>query len=154
MSKCNEKDVSKRGPGHPQQTAYQNTVADYTNTVAGGDNTILGLTCDASVYIGAVVRMSGSTVVNAIADSVSNSQVIGICVAKDNATTCDVQVTGFTIAIFSGLDPANIYFLSDTTPGAITTTIPTSANHVVLNMGQAYTATRFIIEPKIRLVRT
>lgn len=153
MSKCNEKDVSKRGPGHPQQTAYQDTVADYTNT-AVGDNTILGLTCDASVYVGAVVRMSGSTVVNALADSTANSQIIGICIAKSGATTCDVQVTGHTSDIFSGLDPANIYFLSDITPGAISTAVPTTANHVVLNVGQAYSGTRLIIEPKIRLVRS
>lgn len=43
MSKCNEKDVSKRGGANPQNNAYNDTVADYSNPAASGDNVINGL---------------------------------------------------------------------------------------------------------------
>lgn len=153
-NRCNEKDISQRGNSHPQQTELLNTQATYALSGSAGDNVIQDLPCDSSVYIGAVVRMSGSTVVNALADSRANSNVIGICVSKSSSTLCNVQVIGFTDSIFSSLDVTKNYFLSDTVAGAITTTIPTTAGHVVLNLGKPLSSSKFILQPKTRLVRS
>ena len=134
----------ERGASNPAQSAYTDTVADYSLTVEG-DNIIEAVTCDSTVAVGNVVRMSGSTVVNALADSIGNSRVIGICVAKDDATTCDIQVTGFTASIFGGLSTNTKYFLSPTTPGAITTTVPTGSGEIVQPIGLAFSASVMII---------
>lgn len=140
--------VQKKGTDHPQNTtAYPNTVADYSSGGGStGDNTIESVTCDASVAVGDVVRMNGGTAVKAQADSITNANAIGICVSKASASVCNIQVCGFTDAIFSGLSINTPYFLSATTAGALTTTAPTASGHVVYFFGKAYTATRFVIE--------
>jgi len=144
MARCNEKDIEQRGSSNPQQTEYTNTVADYT-TPATGDNVIQSVTCDSSVYVGAVVRISGTTAVNALADSTSNAHAIGVCISKSDATTCNIQVTGFTGSIFSSLDVTKHYFLSSTVAGALTTTPPSASGNMVLSIGTPYTSTQLIV---------
>lgn len=147
MSKCNDKDVSIRGGSNPQQDAYLDTLADYSGVTPSGDNVIENATCDSSVLIGNVVRMdvSSGSVHNALASNITNANVIGICISKSSATTCNVQITGVTSGVFSSLDLSKNYFLSDSTPGALTTSPPTAAGSIVLIVGKPYTTTRFII---------
>ena len=110
--------------------------------------------CDATVYVNAAVRMSGGGVAfNALADSVANSAVLGICISKQSATECTIRVSGKTNSIFVGLDPTMEYFLSDTVAGAITTTIPTDPGHIVLRLGQPFSTTEFVIDKATRMVR-
>lgn len=137
----------ERGSQNPTQGAYDDTVADYSQTiVVDGDNIITDVTCDSSVAVGDVVRMSGGVAVRAIATTTNNSKAIGICVSKSDATTCNIQVTGFTSAVFVGLSESENYYLSSTTPGAITTSPPTGASQVVLHIGRAYTSTQLIVQ--------
>ena len=138
--------VLKKGTDHPQNTtAYPDTVADYSGS-STGDNTIENVTCDSSVAVGDVVRMSGTTAVRAQADSITNANAIGICVSKSGATTCDIQVCGFTTSIFVGLSINTPYFLSASTAGALTTIAPTGSGEVVYYFGKAYTSSQFVIE--------
>jgi len=109
--------------------------------------------CNSSVYVGAVVRMSSGTAINAIADSVINSNMIGVCESKSSSVLCNVRVLGISLAIFSGLDETKEYFLSDTVEGGITTTIPTTSGHVVLKIGQPYSTTEMLILKGQRSVR-
>lgn len=147
--------VLERGNASPTvANAYADTVANY-NTGGGGstgDNTIENVTCDPSVYIGAVVRMNGSTAINALADSTTNSAVIGICVSKPSSTLCNIQTCGFTDNILSGLTVGTRYFLSHTVAGKLTTTIPTGTGTIVLFIGKALTSQQLIIQigPGIR----
>jgi hypothetical protein len=124
-----------------------------SSSASTGDNTIEDLVCDASVSVGNMVRMNGTTVVNAQADSFVNSKVFGVCVAKTNATTCNVQVTGFTDDIFVGLSTNELYFLSDSTPGAITTSPPTASGAVVQQVGRPVSSTSLVINITDGMVR-
>lgn len=142
MSEC--KNTQKPGANNPLQSAI--VVNDHgTPASSTGDNTIAGVSCDASVFVGALVRMNGTTAVNAQADSFANSKVIGICVAKSDSTTCDIQVTGFTDTVLSGLSANTNYFLSDALPGQLTLTPPTATGSYVIRAGTAYTTTRLVI---------
>lgn len=132
------------GSANPLQSAVQ--PADYTNAAAG-DNTIHGLNCDPSVFVGAVVRISGGTVVNALADTITNSNALGICTSKGSSTSCDVQVCGYTASAPSGLTINQNYFLSDSNPGTITTTPPASGSgSIILFIGRARTSSSLIIQ--------
>jgi len=144
MADCSDS-VQKRGSSNPIQSKI---VENDHSSGAGstGDNTISGVTCDATVVVGNIVRMNGTTAVNALANNTTNSKVIGICVAKANATECSIQVCGFTSTIFAGLTPSQNYFLSESTPGSITTTAPTGSGEIVIYIGRAYTSSELIIQ--------
>ncbi len=152
MEDCND-NVQKRGTSNP----IQSKIVENDHGGGGGstgDNTIENMTCDASVAVGNVVRMNGTTVINALADSFTNAKVIGICVSKSNATTCNVQVTGFTDNIFGGLSTNTLYFLSDSTPGGITTTPPSAAGTIVQLVGKPQSTSSLIINFTTGLVRS
>jgi hypothetical protein len=121
--------------------------------VANGDNVVYGLTCNASVAVGDWVRMSGSTVVQAQADSATNANVIGLVIAKSGATTADVQTVGVTTSIFVGLTVNVNYFLSPITPGAMTTTEPSGAGEVYYILGRSLNGTQFNISLSTAIVR-
>jgi hypothetical protein len=144
-NKCNENDIFKRGGANPQNSEYANTVADYTN-LATGDNIIENMTCDATVSVGDIVRLSAGTVVKAQADTLTNSNIIGICVTKNTSTDCNVQVTGYTASVFGGLDVTKKYYLSDATAGAITANPPTASGSYVIRIGTPRSTSSIIIQ--------
>lgn len=118
-------------------------------------NTVIkNVTCDATVYIGALVRMSGGIAVNALADNADNANVIGIVEDKSSATVCVIRFLGVTNPIFAGLDETKEYYLSDVTPGLITTTIPVTSGHVVLKVGQPFNDKQLLVLKGTRLVRS
>jgi hypothetical protein len=143
MADCND-NIQKRGSGNP----IQSKIIENNHGSSGGstgDNTISDVTCDSTVSVGNIVRLNGSTFINALADGFTNSKAIGICVSKTDPTTCDVQVTGFTDTIFAGLTSETNYFLSDSTAGAITSTPPTASGSYVIRIGTAYETNKIII---------
>lgn len=112
-----------------------------------------------SAALGDWVRATSSSVfVPALADSVSNSNVVGVIETIVNASTSNaigtIRVLGVTSAIFSSLNPTQEYFLSDTNAGKITTTIPTAARHVVVRVGQPVSATQFLVLKGTRIIRS
>lgn len=112
------------------------------------------VTCLSSVYVGAAVRMNASGVaLNAIADGLANSNVIGIVESKSDATTCTIRVAGVTLDLFVGLDVSKEYFLSDTVAGDITTTVPTTTGHVKIKVGQPFSDETFLYQKGERVVR-
>lgn len=154
MSKCDPNAVLQRGPDNYQNTtAYPDTVASYSGGGGTADNVLENALCNATVYVGAAVRMSGSTVVNAQANAIANSRVIGIVIAKPTATTCDIQMCGVTTAVLAGLSIGSYYFLSDATAGLITTVVPTAASSVVINIGQPRSSTIFFVQLTTPIIR-
>lgn len=117
---------------------------------------LLNVPCDATVYVGAAVRMDSLGVAyNALADSLSNSNVIGIVQNKASSVLCDIRVLGVTPAVFAGLDVTKEYFLSDVTAGLVTDTAPTAgAGKVILILGQPFSATTFLVNKRIRIVQS
>lgn len=127
---------------------------DLTVNVASSDSGILSnVTCESVVSIGDYVYMQSGTAKRAIATGLATSDVVGVVYSKTSPTVCDIRISGRTIPIFSGLDDTKTYFLSDTTPGAYTITPPTTAGHVLLQVGQAYNSTQFIINKGQRIIR-
>lgn len=125
------------------------------DSVGGSNVFIKNVTCDASVFVGAFVRMTaGSTAVNALADSDANANVIGVVYEKPSSTLCHIRVQGVTESIFTGLDVSKEYFLSQTTPGDMTTTVPPSGSgYIRLILGQPFSATEFLVNKGERTVR-
>ena len=65
----------------------------------------------------------------------------------------DVKVLVAGMKTMSGIDPGDLYFLSPTTAGAITTTAPTGSGQAVTRVGEGATSTSFSIyvEPPVKL---
>ena len=114
------------------------------------------VSCDSSVYVGAVVRIDETTgeFVNALATDPINSNVFGICSAKSSSTICDVLLPGsVTEAIFSGLTLNEKYFLSDVTAGGISLIFPTGPGRIIIDLGIPLTSEKFLFLPKLALRR-
>ena len=110
--------------------------------------------CDASVYVGSWVRINSSSIaVNALADSVANSRVIGVVESKASTTRATIRVCGISDEIFSSLNPTLSYFLSTTTAGGMQTSVPVGSAEVIVPLGLPLTSTRFSVDIKKRLQR-
>ena len=85
--------------------------------------------------------------------SLENCHVIGFADAATSATgTCKVVTTGIK-TMTSTVDPGDIYYLSSSTAGAITTTVPSSSGQAITRVGEGATTTIFSIriEPPVKL---
>tara|TARA_R100001463_G_scaffold49446_2_gene99228 strand:- start:19 stop:552 length:534 start_codon:yes stop_codon:yes gene_type:complete len=85
--------------------------------------------------------------------SLENCHVIGFADAATSATgTCKVVTTGIK-TMTSTVDPGDIYYLSSSTAGAITTTVPSSSGQAVTRVGEGATTAIFSIriEPPVRI---
>ena len=99
--------------------------------------------CDSAVAVGDAVYLDGGTLEKADASAFSTSGVLGIVIKKVTSTTCNVVKFGRTGPIFSGLDVTKEYFLSSTTPGAITSTFPSGDEEVVIRVGRPLDSENF-----------
>lgn len=93
-----------------------------------------------SVSNGEVVRWDNgnSRYTEAIADGTSNNAAVGVA----DVTNAKVYAFGDSSALLSGLTPGSRYYLSGTTPGAITTTMPPDA----VTIGIAKSATTLFVD--------
>ena len=84
--------------------------------------------------------------------SLENAQVAGFANA-DALLGATVKVVVVGIKEMTGLDAGDLYYLSPTTAGAITTTPPSGSGQAVVHLGEGSTATEFAIqiEPPILL---
>jgi hypothetical protein len=85
--------------------------------------------------------------------TLENALVVGFADASAaSGATVKVLVAGVK-TMPSVIDPGDIYYLSATTPGAITTTAPSTAGQAVTRVGEGATTTVFSIqlEPPILL---
>jgi hypothetical protein len=124
------------------------------NPAGNSANAILtGVPCDATVVVGDFVRMDGGTAIKAIANSLDNSNVLGLVEQVNDDSTCTVRINGVSEPIFSGLDEALEYYLSDSVAGAITVVAPTASGTVVLKLGQPFDTERLIVLKGSRILR-
>jgi len=84
--------------------------------------------------------------------TLENATVIGFANSTVSANS-SVKVIVVGLKTLSSLNPGDLFFLSDSTPGAITTTPPSGAGKAVTRVGEASTATDFAIhiEPPVLL---
>ena len=110
--------------------------------------------CESSVFVGAAVYMQASGIAkNAIATSIGQSNVIGIIQEKPELNLCNIRVIGVTPPVFTGLDVSKEYFLSDSVAGGVVTIAPSLSGHIVLRIGQPYSATEMLFIKGQRAVR-
>ncbi len=110
--------------------------------------------CLSSVYAGAAVIITAGTVSNALADSMANSNVIGVVESKLSLNKCNIRVLGVTEGnIFSGLDETKEYYLSESVAGDIVSTPPTSSGSILLRIGQPYDSANMLVIKGLRTVR-
>lgn len=99
-----------------------------------------------------IVRLQGGsesgsgTYVKSDATSLANSQVDGIVVQVIDANNFVLALTGYIPTGFSGLNPPNVYYLSET-PGQMTTTPPSTPGSIVKPIFKATGSTRGILLP-------
>ena len=84
--------------------------------------------------------------------TLENATVIGFANSTVSANS-SVKVVVVGLKTLSSLNPGDLFFLSDSTAGAITTTPPSGSGKAVTRVGEASTATDFAIhiEPPVLL---
>lgn len=65
---------------------------------------------------------------------------------QTNGSVGSFRASGFCESM-SGLVPGNYYYLSDSSPGNVTATAPTTAGHLVQGIGLALTSTTMVFRP-------
>ena len=84
--------------------------------------------------------------------SLENSHVVGFADSVVSAGN-EVKVLVVGMKTMSSIDPGDLYYLSPTTAGAITTTAPSGSGQAVTRVGEGATSTSFSIyvEPPVKL---
>ncbi len=134
--------VQTGGDGKLDETLLPSSVFDSISLTSAE-----ALTAGDYVYIdgsGEVARASGASGGNAAVGYVKDSVTA--------ATSVTVYFEGTNDAL-AGLTPGASYFLSDTTPGGITTSIPTDTGEIVQKIGLAINATSLTFEPDVVGIR-
>lgn len=138
-----------------------------TVSVAGsgsGSDVLYSVPCEEEVFLGAAVRLEATSLqelnmedwpdlqillsiqtfefdviaVNALADSLANSNVVGIVESKPTSTTCDIRIYGETLGHYFGLEVDKEYYLSDISPGAMVpyASRPSQDGKILVKLGQ------------------
>lgn len=124
------------------------------NPAGNSANAILtGVPCNPSVVVGDFVRVDSGVVVKALADTFDHSNVLGLVELVNPDGTCTVRINGVSEPVFSGLNESLEYYLSDLTPGALTSSAPVASGAVVLKVGQPFDSERLIVLKGSRIVR-
>lgn len=112
-------------------------------------------TTDSNLAVGEVVYASGDGTLDlAIATGLATSRVVGIAIEAASAgATVIIQTTGVVENPGWSLTPNTVYYLDESTPGALTATAPTSVGETVVPVGIAVSATelRLLSQPPILL---
>lgn len=124
------------------------------DTLGGANVVIPSVPCEASVFVGSAVIMQASGIAkNGLADSLANSNIIGIVESKTSSLVCNIRVLGVSGSLFVGLDVTKEYYLSETVLGGISTVPPVNSGSVILKIGQPYSATEMLVNKGQRTVR-
>lgn len=125
--------------------------ADVVVSGSGSVPTIL-VSCTTSEAVNDAVYVTGTdAVARANAASIVTLPAIGLILSKPTTTSAIVQLSG-VFAGFMGLTPGATYFLSATTPGAVTTTAPSTTGTFVQRIGVAEDANTILLDVDPTLV--
>jgi hypothetical protein len=108
--------------------------------------------CEAGTVVGDAVRMSSGIAIRAIANSVTNSNIIGIVEDITDAGIASIRIGGLTSEIYTNLEENKDYYLSDSNPGKLTTIPPSNSGSIILRVGQAFSLTKLIVSKGLSLV--
>jgi len=123
-----------------------NEIAGWTS-IGGGGTTDRVTQASHGFVVGDVLYLNGTTYTKAIATSAAAAEVIGVVSRVIDASTFEVTLSG-EISGLSGLTAGEVYFLSASTAGLLTTTEPTVVGQVSVPVGVASSATSLYVAPK------
>lgn len=128
-----------------------NTFEGYNGTVwgaigGGGGGTVVTIVQANTFNKGDVVYLNGSTYTKAIATAANTAEVVGV-VSAASAGSFELTLSGEVDGL-SGLVAGEVYFLSAATPGALTTTEPSTIGQVSVPVGVASSTTSLFVAPK------
>lgn len=83
------------------------------------------------LFAGQIVRLNGTNFTPALADTAVNAEALGIITEITDANRFNVQMSGYVNQGLAGLSPGEVYFLSATSPGAMTLIPPSTIPQVV-----------------------
>jgi len=117
------------------------------SSIGGGGTTDRVTQASHGFVIGDVLWLNGSTYAKAIATAANTAEVIGVVSRVIDPSTFELTLSG-EVGGLTGLTVGEVYFLSATTAGALTTTEPTTVGHVSLPVGVASSTTSLYVAPK------
>ena len=108
--------------------------------------------CTVTEQVGdAVFENVANSVRQSNASGTANMPVIGVIVSKPTPTTCIIARSG-EVAVFVGLVVGQEYYAS-TTPGQLTTAVPTVTGQVAQYIGYARNTTTLVVQLRDPVVR-
>lgn len=136
---------------HPFKITAHRYIGTKGGDLAGGTPFVPGdvFACLATVSAGDTVYISSDDTVEKAFAGAGGGQTpdaIGIVVDKPTATTARVLPAGLSPAIFTGLLTGITYYVSDVTPGEITSVPPASPGDKIQEVGLAASPTRLFID--------
>ena len=120
--------------------------------VDSANSVLKGIQLDPAVVLGDAVKIVNGIAHPAQADSLENSNVLGV-VEQIDGMTGQIRVAGVTLPIYSGLEEDKEYFLSDQIAGGLQDVPPTASGSVLLRIGQPYDEQRLFVLKGERTVR-
>lgn len=116
-------------------------------TGVGGDTQTL--TAGETLSAGNLVYVNGSgSVLKADASAASKEAVGFVLAGITNAASGTVYFGSGVITGLTGLTAGSAYYLSDSTPGGVTTTVPSGSGKIVQRVGRAISSTVLYFEPQ------
>lgn len=118
------------------------------NGMTNGFPSVAAVICELGLVVGQFVYIDAFGVLQGgLADDISTSKVIGVVWDTDDSggADCEIKATGPVIA-YTGLVTGERYFLSETVPGGISSTVPTTPGHVIKFVGTALTSTSLFVD--------
>ncbi len=138
-------------PYAPNAKGLTEALLDFKNTITGSQpppfvglryETFESVTQGSAVYLRSSDAKVGLAVAN---DTFDKADVLGLArTSKSAGQIVEIIVVG--ILATTGLDPGDIYYLSATTPVAVTATAPSAAGLYVTRIGEAASTTQLCIQ--------
>lgn len=116
-------------------------------TGVGGDTQTL--TAGETLSAGNLVYVNGSGAVLKADASAASKEAVGFVLSGiTNAASGTVYFGSGVITGLTGLTSGSAYYLSDSTPGGVTTTVPSGSGKIVQRVGRAISSTVLYFEPQ------
>jgi hypothetical protein len=117
------------------------------SSIGGGGTTDRITQVGHGFNVGDILYLNGSTYTKAIATSAAAAEVVGVVSRNIDTDTFEITLSGEVTGL-TGLTAGEVYFLSASTAGLLTTTEPTVVGQVSVPVGVASSTTSLYVAPK------
>lgn len=137
-----------------ENKVYVNDGAGLVEISGGGGGSVITVDTGPALHgfvagdVGSALYLNGSTYTKAIATSAAAAEVVGVLSEVVSTTKFKLTLSGQVTKVAWGLTTGEVYFLSPTTAGLLTTTEPTTIGQVSVPVGVASSSTTMYVSPK------